>query len=100
MKRGWLLAGLLLATGVQADGGKLLATGGASSLEGAAGGGITPWAVIGGYGESGQAGATAFATRVWTGDYRLDATGWRRPTTIGWRSPMPASAWTCRPCGG
>ena len=75
MSRGWLLAGLLLATGVQADGGKLLATGGASSLEGATGGGITPWAVIGGYGESGQPGATAFASRVWTGDYRLDAAG-------------------------
>jgi len=75
MKGGWALALGLLAAGVQADGGKLLATGGASSLEGAAGGGITPWAVIGGYGESGQMGATAFATQVWTGDYRLDAAG-------------------------
>ncbi|KUM41490.1 DUF3034 family protein [Pseudomonas sp. EpS/L25] len=75
MNRGWALVLGLLASGVQADGGKLLATGGASSLEGAAGGGITPWAVIGGYGESGQPGATAFATRVWTGDYRLDAAG-------------------------
>ena len=75
MKRLWWLGPALLATGVQADGGKLLATGGASSVEGAAGGGITPWAVIGGYGESGQPGATAFATRVWTGDYRLDVAG-------------------------
>ncbi|KTT32779.1 hypothetical protein RSA46_15625 [Pseudomonas oryzihabitans] len=75
MRRWWLMGLALLATGVQAEGGKLLATGGASSVEGAAGGGITPWAVIGGYGESGQPGATAFATRVWTGDYRLDAAG-------------------------
>lgn len=75
MRRFGLLGLALLATGVQAEGGKLLATGGASSVEGAAGGGITPWAVIGGYGESGQPGATAFATRVWTGDYRLDAAG-------------------------
>lgn len=75
MRRLGLLGLALLATGVQAEGGKLLATGGASSVEGAAGGGITPWAVIGGYGESGQPGATAFATRVWTGDYRLDAAG-------------------------
>jgi len=75
VKRLWWLGLALLATGVQADGGKLLATGGASSVEGAAGGGITPWAVIGGYGESGQPGATAFATRVWTGDYRLDVAG-------------------------
>ena len=75
MRRWWLMGLALLATGAQAEGGKLLATGGASSLEGAAGGGITPWAVIGGYGESGQPGATAFATRVWTGDYRLDVAG-------------------------
>ncbi len=75
MTRIWGVGLLLLAAGAQADGGKLLATGGASSLEGAAGGGITPWAVIGGYGESGQPGATAFATRVWTGDYRLDVAG-------------------------
>ena len=39
-----LLVGALPALAV-ADG-RLLATGGASSLEGAAGGGITPWAVL------------------------------------------------------
>ncbi|MFZ2319725.1 MAG: DUF3034 family protein [Pseudomonas sp.] len=55
--------------------GRLLATGGASSLEGAAGGGITPWAVLAGYGEAGEWGATAFATRVDSQDYRLDVTG-------------------------
>ena len=31
----------------QADTGKLLLTGGVSSIDGAAGGGLTPWAVIG-----------------------------------------------------
>ena len=31
---------------------KLLLTGGVSQIEGAAGGGLTPWAVIGGYGIS------------------------------------------------
>jgi len=66
----WLLAGAALA-----GDGRLLATGGASSLEGAAGGGITPWAVLTGYGERDQWGASAFATRVVTGDYRLDAAG-------------------------
>ena len=55
--------------------GRLLATGGASSLEGAAGGGITPWAVLAGYGEAGEWGATAFATHVDSQDYRLDVTG-------------------------
>lgn len=55
--------------------GRLLATGGATSLEGAAGGGIMPWAVLAGYGERGEWGADVFATRVETGDYRLDVAG-------------------------
>lgn len=64
----------LLANLACADG-RLLATGGASSLEGAAGGGITPWAVLAGYGERDEWGASAFATRVETADYRLDVAG-------------------------
>lgn len=55
--------------------GKLLATGGASSIEGAAGGGIMPWAVLAGYGERDEWGADVFATRVETEDYRLDVAG-------------------------
>lgn len=58
-----------------ADAGRLLATGGATSIEGAAGGGITPWAVMAGYGERGEWGGDVFATRVETGDYRLDVAG-------------------------
>jgi hypothetical protein len=58
-----------------AGAGRLLATGGATSIEGAAGGGITPWAVLAGYGERGEWGSDVFATRVETGDYRLDAAG-------------------------
>ncbi|MDP3847410.1 MAG: DUF3034 family protein [Pseudomonas sp.] len=68
-----LLCGLPALT--LADNGRLLATGGASSLEGAAGGGITPWAVLAGYGEAGEWGATAFATRVNSQDYHLDVSG-------------------------
>lgn len=56
-------------------GGKLLLTAGVSQLEGAAGGGLTPWAVIGGYGERDQFGANAFYTRVDVGDYSLDSYG-------------------------
>lgn len=58
-----------------ATGGKLLLTGGVSQVEGAAGGGLTPWAVIGGYGTEGQWGANAFYTRVDVDDYHLDAYG-------------------------
>lgn len=72
----WLgLLASLLPTTALADNGRLLATGGASSFEGAAGGGITPWAVIGGYGEQGEWGASAFATTVNLPDYRLDVAG-------------------------
>lgn len=55
--------------------GKLLLTGGVSQVEGAAGGGLTPWAVIGGYGTRDEIGANAFYTRVELGDYRLDTAG-------------------------
>lgn len=56
-------------------GGKLVATGGVSTIEGAAGGGIVPWAVIGGYGSRGQVGANAFYTHVRVADYHLDVVG-------------------------
>jgi hypothetical protein len=56
-------------------GGKLLLTGGVSSIDGAAGGGLTPWAVTGSYATTGQVGATAFATRVRTRDYALTTVG-------------------------
>ena len=55
--------------------GKLLLTGGVSQLEGAAGGGLTPWAIIGGYGTRDEIGASAFYTRVDVGDYHLDDAG-------------------------
>jgi Protein of unknown function (DUF3034) len=55
--------------------GKLLLTGGVSSIDGAAGGGLTPWAVIGSYGTQGEIGATAFATRAKTQDYGLATYG-------------------------
>ncbi|MEN0107276.1 MAG: DUF3034 family protein [Pseudomonas sp.] len=80
MHKTWsaLTLGLSLAVGsgaALADNGRLLATGGASSIDGAAGGGITPWAVLAGYGEQGEWGGNAFVTRVETGDYRLDVLG-------------------------
>lgn len=77
-RRAQLLAVLVLLAAplaAQAEGGRLLATGGASQLEGAAGGGLVPWAVLAGYGTREQHGGTAFYTRVDTGDYALDAAG-------------------------
>lgn len=56
-------------------GGKLLLTAGVTQVEGAAGGGLTPWATIGGYGERGQFGGNAFYTRVDVDDYGLESYG-------------------------
>ncbi|MBV8603993.1 MAG: DUF3034 family protein [Pelomonas sp.] len=57
-------------------GDRVLAASGVSEVEGAAGGGLTPWAVIGGEGSRDQIGASAFGTGVRTrGGYALDAEG-------------------------
>jgi hypothetical protein len=66
-----LLTWAAAAAPAHAADGKLLLTGGVSSSDGAAGGGLTPWAVTGGYGARGEWGATAFATTVKTRDYSL-----------------------------
>lgn len=67
--------GVLAAPAAWAASGKLLLTGGVSSIDGAAGGGLTPWATIGSYASGSQVGATAFVTGVQTQDYRLVETG-------------------------
>lgn len=54
---------------------KLLLTGGVSTIDGAAGGGLTPWAVVGSYAAAGELGATAHATRARTQHYALTTYG-------------------------
>lgn len=58
-----------------ADQGRLLATGGGSQIEGTAGGGLVPMAVLAGYADGGQQGGTAFISRAQLKDYRLDVYG-------------------------
>jgi hypothetical protein len=81
-----LIAGLLfLAAPVSAtpwndlgdmfDGGKLLATGGVSQVEGAGGGGIASWAMITGYGTRDGVGLNAHYTGVFLSDYTLHTAG-------------------------
>ena len=65
----WQAATLALA------GDRLLATGGIMQLEGSAGGGLTPWAVIAGLGTEDEIGASAFCTQVRPQDFRLDSCG-------------------------
>ena len=57
------------------DLGKLLATGGVIQVEGAGGGGLTPWALITGYGTRDSYGANAHYTYLKTQDYTLRSYG-------------------------
>ena len=74
MKRA--LLGVLMALPVSAFAGdRLLVTGGAQQVEGAAGGGLVPWALVAGYGTRDQVGGSAFLTGVQTGDFDLRCLG-------------------------
>jgi hypothetical protein len=59
----------------RAYGGKLVATGGLSQFEGAGGGGLTPWALITGYGTNTQIGANGHFTRIATNDLHINSYG-------------------------
>ena len=84
-----LLSAALAAAPVfaQTGGGKLLLTGGVSSIDGAAGGGLTPWAVTGSYATTGEVGATAFVTRARTQDYGL----WTYGVAVAWNDRVEVS---------
>jgi hypothetical protein len=72
------LAAAVLAlahAGAHAATDKLLLTGGVTSIDGAAGGGLTPWAVIGSNATEGQVGATATASVVSTRNYSMRVAG-------------------------
>lgn len=71
------LVGLLLACAGSADaaGNRLLATGGVMQLEGSAGGGLTPWALIAGLGTDTQIGGSGFCTEVRPQKFALRSCG-------------------------
>lgn len=69
------LSGTLAQAQSAPDMGKLTATGGVSTVEGAGGGGLAPWALISGYGSRDSWGANAHYTKVKTQDYSLDTYG-------------------------
>jgi hypothetical protein len=69
-------AAAALAAALPAHGGDRLEwTGAVSQVEGAAGGGLVPWALIGGLGTNVEVGASAFATYVSTQDFALRTAG-------------------------
>lgn len=57
------------------DSGKLLATGGVTQVEGAGGGGLTPWALITGYGSRDSYGANVHLSTLRTSDYGVQSQG-------------------------
>jgi hypothetical protein len=79
MRLGWLgLAAVAacMAPKLAHAGDRLLGTWGVSSVDGAGGGGLVPWATITGTGSSNQNGASAYATRLKTqGGYELKVAG-------------------------
>ena len=70
----FLMTGLLSAPAFAATG-KLVLTGGVSTIEGAAGGGLTPWAVIGTQATENEWGIAANITQAHTDDYTVDTQG-------------------------
>lgn len=69
------------------NGGKLLLTNGISSLEGASGGGLTPWAVIAGNETSDGIGLSAHGTLVEVKDYDYQSAG----VAVGFRDRVELS---------
>jgi len=70
---------LWAAPAVALGGDRLLATGGVMQIEGSAGGGLTPWALIAGLGTDSETGVSGFCTHVKPEDFTLDSCG----TAIG-----------------
>lgn len=77
----WLVSSALLVFALQSqatfalEGSRLLATGGVTELEGSAGGGIVPWALIAGYGSRDEIGAAAYYTSSNPTDFTLSSAG-------------------------
>lgn len=69
------------------DQGKLTATGGVSTVEGAGGGGLVPWALIAGYGSRDSFGGNAHLTQARSDDYSLGVAG----AAFGWRDRVELS---------
>jgi hypothetical protein len=82
-----LVATCLMASAAVAADGKLLLTGGVSTLDGSAGGGLSPWAVIGSYATTGQWGGTAHVSGARTQDYGLLTYG----AALGWNNRVELS---------
>ena len=92
MGRTFTLLGLLAATlsahAYESQTSRFLATGAVTQIEGTAGGGIVPMAVLAGYADREQHGGSAFTSRVKTDDYSLSVFG----AAYNWRNRIEFSA--------
>lgn len=88
-RAGMVLVAFTLVPGVSfADSGsKLLATGGASTIEGAGGGGIVPWATLSSYADVDEWGATVNVSEVAVDDFRLSVQG----ASLSWNNRVEVS---------
>jgi hypothetical protein len=66
---------LLMTSANLMAGSKVIATGGATNIEGNSGGGIVPWATINGYSSSDEWSVNTFAARVGVDDFTLETYG-------------------------
>jgi len=75
MKAYLIGAFMFVAASSHASGNRLLATGGVMEIEGSAGGGAVPWALIAGLGTDEQVGASAFCTNARQQKFELRSCG-------------------------
>ncbi len=68
-------------------GGRLLATSGGTQIEGSAGGGLVPWALIAGYGTRDEVGGSLHETYFQSPDFGVNSAG----AALGWRDRVELS---------
>lgn len=96
MKRGPLATSLLASafcllapSYVMADiGSRIWATGGVTTIEGSAGGGLVPWALLGSYASDEEWGGTLALSRAEVDDYTLSVTG----ASVNWGNRLELTA--------
>lgn len=87
---GPLLAGLLLTVTLQVSadpGSRIWATGGVTTIEGSAGGGLVPWALMAGYASDDEWGGTLNLSRAEFDDYTLSVAG----AAVNWNNRIELS---------
>lgn len=89
MRRMWIVALVLFSFSGIAEAGasRIIATGASTTIEGNAGGGVVPMAVIAGYGARDESGGTIFASYVSVTDYSLQSMG----AAWGWSNRLELS---------